>query len=235
MEKALLDLGLTQVESKVYITLLDLGPSLAGQISRKSGIHRRMVYDATERLIQKGLIGYIIQNNRRLFSAVDPARLQELIKEKENELGKILPELKGKYNFTKEKQETLFFKGKAGVKTAFEDQIAEGKEILIFGASPLAQEILKFYFIWFDKRRAEKKIPVKIIFDESARGKTGKIPLAQVRYLDFASPTATNVYGDKVMIVLWSKDSPISILIKQKEIADSYRQFFELMWKTAKK
>ena len=45
-------IGLTTNESKVYLALLDLGPSLAGQISRKTGLHRRTVYDTTEGLIK---------------------------------------------------------------------------------------------------------------------------------------------------------------------------------------
>ena len=51
--------GLTTNEAIVYQTLLGLGPSLAGQISKKTGLHRRTVYDTTERLIKKGIIGYI--------------------------------------------------------------------------------------------------------------------------------------------------------------------------------
>src|SRR3990167_2347637 len=83
MEKILENLGLTALEAKVYLTLLDLGPSLAGLITRKSGIHRRSVYDALERLIQKGLVGYIVNNNRKYFEAANPERLSELVKEKE--------------------------------------------------------------------------------------------------------------------------------------------------------
>ena len=74
--------GLTDNESKVYLALIDLGPSLAGQISRKTGLHRRTVYDVTEMLIKKGLIGYILKNNRKLFQAVDPKRLLEIIEER---------------------------------------------------------------------------------------------------------------------------------------------------------
>ena len=237
MEKELEQLGLTKTESKIYLTLLELGPSLAGAISRKSGIHRRSIYDAMERLSQKGLIGYILKNNRRYYEAVNPDQLLSLLKEKEEAIKEILPQLELKYNLTKEKQETLFFKGKAGLKTAFEDQILTRKEILIFGASPLATEILRFYFKWFDKRRVENKIKVKIIFDSSAKGKHPKIPLSEIKYLPkrYATPTATNIYGDKISIILWSKDSPLAIIIKQKEIADSYKKFFELMWNIAKK
>lgn len=236
MERVLEQLGLTKVESKIYITLLELGPSLAGQISRKSGVHRRNVYDATERLIEKGLIGYILRNNRRYFEATDPERILEILKEKEEKVNEILPNLKARYNSVKEKQETVFYKGKDGLKTIFEDQLNIGKEILILGASPLANEILRFYFKWFDKRRAKKRIWVRILFDESVKKNIGKIPLSKVRYLpkDYSSPTAINIYGDKTAIILWSEEKPIAIVIKNKEISEGYRKYFELMWKIAK-
>src|SRR3989338_5382046 len=98
-------LGLTKLESKVYLTLLDLGPSLAGLITRKSGIHRRSVYDALERLIQKGLIGYIVKNNRKYFEASNPERLVDLLREKEATVQHLLPQLQARYNQTKEKSE----------------------------------------------------------------------------------------------------------------------------------
>jgi hypothetical protein len=142
-----------------------------------------------------------------------------------------------KHQMSKEKQETNFFKGKEGVKTVFEDQIKEGKEILIFGASAQANDIIKYYFPHFDKRRIQKNIRVKLIFDDGARKSDyiKNIPLKDVRYLpkEFASPTATNIYGDKVSIIVWS-DTPIAILIHQKEVADGYKKYFELLWKIAK-
>ena len=70
--------GLTENETKVYLALIESGPNLAGQISRKTGLHRRSVYDVTEMLIKKGLIGYILKNNRRYFEASNPNRILEL-------------------------------------------------------------------------------------------------------------------------------------------------------------
>ena len=136
---------------------------------------------------------------------------------------------------TKEKQETNFYKGKPGLKTVFEDQLEEKSEILVLGASPLAYEILQFYFKWFDKRRKEKKIKTKIIFNKT--GKNIKIPLSEIRYLPqkYTSPLAVNIYGDKVAIILWSKENPIAIVIKNKEISEGYKKYFELMWKIARK
>lgn len=228
------ELGLTQNEALVYKALLENGPSLAGLISRKTGLHRRTVYDVTEMLIKRGLIGYMVKNNRRTFEASSPSRLLEIIKEKENLVNDAMQEMMMHYKKTMEKQETNFYKGKNGLKTVFEDQIETGKEILILGASPLAYEILQFYFKWFDKRRKEKKIKTRIIFTEKEKI---KIPFAEVKYLPqkYSSPLAVNIYGNKVAIILWSKENPWAIVIKQKEISEGYKKYFELMWKMAKK
>lgn len=230
LEKA----GLTRVESRVYLTLIDLGPSLAGQISKKSGIHRRTIYDALDRLAEKGLISYIIKNNRKYFEAANPERIVDLMKEKEAEVRNSLPGLISLFTKTKIKEETLFYKGKDGLKTAFEDQIAEGKEILVLGASPEAGEILQFYFKWYNKKRQEKKIRIKFIASIESKGKI-RAPLSEIRYLSDLGPAAINIYADKVAIILWSKERPLAIIIKNPEIASSYRVFFEHMWKTARR
>jgi len=224
--------GLTENESKVYLALIDLGPSLAGQISRKTGIHRRTVYDIIEMLIKKGLIGYICQNNRKLFQASNPNRILEIIKEKQELLSPLVKDLLEKYQKTKEKEETNFYKGKEGLKTIFEDQL-ENKEILILNASPDAYEILQFYFKWYDKKRKQKKIKTRIIATDK---KIKKIPLSEIKYLPqkYTSPVAVNIYGDKTAIILWAKE-PIAIVIKNLEISKGYRQYFELMWNIAKK
>ncbi len=235
MREALHQAGLTENESKVFSTLLGLGPSHAGSISRKSGLHRRVVYDTIEMLIQKGLVGYILQNNVKLFQASHPQRVLELLQEKEQRIEGAMPEMLALYAKTKEKEETNFYKGKNGLKTVFEDQLESGKEILILGASPIAYDILQFYFHWFDKRRVEKKIRTRIIFNKSSD--IPRLPLADIRILPekYGSPLAVNIYGDKVAIILWSKEKPFAIVIAQKEIADGYRKYFELLWRMAKK
>ncbi len=244
-KEILQELGLTNSEAKVYLALLENGPSLAGQISRKTGIHRRNIYDITERLIKKGLIGYIVKNNRRLFEAANPERLKEILEQKQQALNENLPELNLLYTKTKEKQETNFYKGTEGLKTVFQDQLEldddkdnknsknkNKKEILILGASSSASEILPFYFKWYDKDRVKNKIKARIISSDKLKN----IPLSEIRYLPqkYANPLAINIYKNKVAIILWQKQ-PIAIVIKQQEIADSYKKYFELMWKVAKK
>lgn len=228
------ELGLTDNESKVYLALLELGPSMAGDISKKTGIHRRNIYDITGRLIEKGLIGYIVKNNRRLFEAANPERFEQILEEKQEILGDNMKFLQELYDSSKEKQETNFYTGTEGLKTVFQDQLIDNKdkEILILGASNEASSVLPFYFKWYDEDRKKNKIKVRLIASEKMK----KIPLSDVRYIPskYANPLAINIYKDKVAIILWKK-TPIAIVIKEKEVANSYRQYFELMWKIGRK
>ena len=234
MKEQLKEAGLTENESKVYISLLNLGPSHAGEISIKSGLHRRVVYDTINMLSQKGMIGYVTKNNVKLFQAVEPKRILEIIKEKEQHINEIIPQMQELYHLTREKEEVNFYKGKNGLKTVMEDQLATRKEILIIGASPLAYEILQFYFKWFDKRRIQNKIKVKVIFNKT--NQKLRIPSSEVRFLPsgYSSPLAVNIYGDKIALILWSKENPFAVVIKNKEISEGYRNYFEIMWKSAK-
>lgn len=235
MEKIIETAGLTRTEAKIYLALLDLGSAMSGTISSKTGIHRRSVYDAIERLIEKGLVSYIEQNNRKYFEPVSPQRLYEILNEKENSLKEILPELIKKYNFKQEKKETVFFRGKLGIKSVFEDQL-NSKEVLIIGATLNHENIIKYYFPFFDKRRLDKKIKLKMLFYEGARKKVKNYKLCQIKYLpnEYESHTTMYIYQHKVAIVLWA-ENPFAILISEREIAEGYRKYFNLMWNTAKK
>ena len=235
LREMLEEMGLTEMETKVYLALLELGPSLAGRISRKTGIHRRNIYDITERLIKKGLIGYILKNNRRVFEAVNPERFLDVIKEREESFLEVLPRLKMLYEKTKEKQETNFYSGKEGLRSVFEDQLDDKNgEILILGASKNAFEVLPFYFKWYDQLRVKRKIKVKIIASENL-GKN--VPLSEIRYIPekYANPLAVNIYKDKVALIFWKKENPFAVVIKEKEVADSYKNYFDLVWKIARR
>jgi hypothetical protein len=145
-----------------------------------------------------------------------------------------MPLLKAKYGEAKQKEETLFYRGAEGIKTIFEDQVSTGKEVLVLGAASDAEEILKFYLPHYTKKRVSKKVKLKLIY---SGGKVKeKIPLSEVKYLpeEFASPVSTNIYGDKVAIIIWRAE-PIAILIHDKEISSAYKKYFEVLWKTAKK
>lgn len=242
MEPVLSRIGLTKNESKVYMALLELGTAQAGQITEKSGVHRRNVYDSIDRLMEKGLISFVIVNNKKLFSPVNPKRFLEIIEEKKfeldtvkNDLQKIMPELELKATL-QQRHDVRFFKGVEGLKTVYEDIIRTGNGYIGYGPGEPIERILKHYFKHYVDKRIRSKIKLKLIYDEASRGKVKINPLTEARYIpnQYSSNAALRIYGDKTALLLLSEEEPLAIVIKNKAIADGYRKYFEVMWKAAK-
>ncbi|MBT7931759.1 hypothetical protein HN698_07665 [Candidatus Woesearchaeota archaeon] len=235
LEKA----GLTNNEIKVYLALLSLGSVSAGEIIKKSELHRAAVYDTLERLMDKGLVSYVIKANRKYFEAAMAKNLVEIIEKKEKqELLKIIPDLEAKRKLGKEAQEVTLFKGNKGLKSIFQDWLEDDKENLVIGAFAEEAESLQYHMKYslpsFHKRRERKKQVMKFIFTEKsiARAKQlSKYKYTPIRILKapFASPTSIQIYGEKVAILLWSSD-PIGIVMRSKEISNAYREYFKVLW-----
>jgi sugar-specific transcriptional regulator TrmB len=228
-------LGLTRIEASIYLTLLENGSQQAGAITKSTGIHRRTVYDAIARLVEKGLVSYIRSNTTKIYEATHPERLMELLKEQERSLASQMKQLEGLYDQQPARHETVFFRGKRGVKALFDDQLTQSNStILMLGATTAAVEQLKYYFPSFDRMRVQRKIKVKLLFDQRAKGKSyvNKIPLSESKVIQVGRPqdVVTCIYGDSVAIVTFS-EKPFGILIREQAVAMQYRNYFELFWK----
>lgn len=241
MIETLRKLGLSQTEVKIYLALIELGLSLAGTITKKAQINRSNCYDGLQRLLEKGLISFVIKAQRKYFKAEDPIRLQKMLEvqkqqlnEKEEELNSILPELTLKSKKNQEKPLVTLYQGTKGVKSIFED-VLKHKEYWVFGSSGKVKEKLGPYFKLLQKRVKENNIKVRLLTGEKARG-TDIPSHAQTRYLpnEYTTLISTLVYADKVAIVSWT-DNPVGFLMEDKRTADSYRKYFEFMWRAAKK
>ena len=229
-------IGLSPNEAKVYLALLGLGPSLAGKITEKSKVNRRTVYDVLESLIDKGLVSYIIEANRKVFEATDPIRFLDLLKEREKEIQESLPELIAKRESNKKKQEATLFRGKKGIRSIFED-ILKYKENWVFGSHGRFREILGPFFEQYQRRKKSLKIHTKLLLSERLRkSDIVKLTPGETRYLrkDYDSPVSTIVYGEKVATIIWSEE-PIGLIIKGNEVSSSFRNYFKIMWGIAKK
>jgi sugar-specific transcriptional regulator TrmB len=89
--KILAELGLTPNEIKIYAALLEYKECSIWELSTRAGIHRRNVYDAIQRLIDKGLAFQILPKAKLTYSPVHPSKLRELLEEKTSDLEAALP------------------------------------------------------------------------------------------------------------------------------------------------
>jgi len=224
----------------VYLALIEIGPSLAGTITKKANINRSNCYDALQRLSEKGLVSYVIKSQRKYFKAEEPGKLKKLLQEerleiikKEKELNEILPSLLLKAKETSEKPFVALYQGKKGIKSIFED-VLKHKEYWVFGSSGKLKEILGPYFKLLQKRVKQKKIKVRLLVGERAK-ETDIVTHAETKYLpnQYITLISTLVYANKVAVISWT-DDPVGFLIEDKQTANSYRKYFDFMWEQAK-
>ncbi|MFT4303521.1 MAG: TrmB family transcriptional regulator [Candidatus Woesearchaeota archaeon] len=239
-------LGLSRNEAKTYLTLLKLGSVAAGPLIKELGMHRAAVYNLLDILIDKGLVHYVIQSNRKYFEAETPERLIEIIEQEKQKLNKKeillkqqIPLLESLRKISKESQEGTIYKGKKGLKSIFEDVLQyPNKEFLVMGASGKFKEIFNAYFIHWQNRRVKSKIKLRIIYSETTRNekREKELKLSEIRYTKNTNvtPSTTFIYGDKVAIILWS-DIPLAFLMRSDNVSESYRDFFNVLWENSKK
>ena len=52
---------------------------------------------------------------------------------------------------------------------------------------------------------------------------------------EFETIVSTNIYGNKVAIIIWLEHDPVAIVIQQPDVVKTYKNYFNLLWKIAKK
>ena len=116
MFEKLKNLGLSENEAKVYMAMLELGPSVVVEISRKSQINRPTTYVQIESLKKKGLVSTQTKGKKQIFIAESPDKLELLIdselktvENKKSELNNFLPELLSLFNSSGERPHVKFF------------------------------------------------------------------------------------------------------------------------------
>ena len=68
--------GLDESESKVYLALLDLGPSNISAIAKKAKIHRPVLYKLLPTLEGRGIVSQVVKKKRHLYAAESPELLR---------------------------------------------------------------------------------------------------------------------------------------------------------------
>lgn len=228
----LIELGLTESESKIYISLLKLNNSTVKEISKDTGFHRTNIYDILEQLKEKGLVSTIKEGKSACFSATDPSNLYGFLNEKIGILDTIFPELEKIKKSSKDEIQVEVFKGKEGMKTVFRDILKENKTLYGFGIKGQFREHLPIYSKQWMRDVKKQKLKYYGIYT-----KKGNIPeiITKAKYVseELSSPVATFIYGDKININIW-EPSLVAITIKSKLVSSMYKQHFNLLWKIAK-
>jgi len=231
------DLGLTNSEIKTYIALLELGSSGATEILHKAGIQSSVMYRALNSLIDKGLIGFILNGNNKIYKATDPENFFDFIEDKKKRFESILPELKEKQSYAKTEEKATIYKGKNGITKVYNLLLnSSPKEYLSFGGGKECLELMgdKWWSL-IHKKRLGKQIIARQVWDntvkEFLKHDFMQTSLTKVKFIDekFANFQETIICGNFVAITIFT-ENPYSILIEDSIVTEGYKKYFELLW-----
>lgn len=236
--------GLSEKEAKVYLACLELGDSLASDISLKSSLPRTLIYDILERLIDLGLISYSVRDNKKYFSAASPKEILRIIKEKENAVKETLPQLIELQKIKGIKRPKVeIYEGKDGMKTVMNNILRSNvKNFLAYGSSRSSFEVIPAFMEEWHKERIKRKVVMKILYNntkearEKVKTRTKSLKFVNYKFMpiELESPTATVIYNNKVVLQSWIKE-PFAVVIESEEMADNQRRYFDELWKIARR
>ncbi len=237
-------IGLSEGEVKVYKALLELGATSINNIHEKVGIDRRNIYDILNKLIERGLVSYFDENNKRIFRISSPDKLISYIEEKKagldevkKEVNKILPDVKHAFQTKKEELKAEIFRGAEGMKAVWDDML-NYDNIYWIGSGLYVPLGFPAYWDDWDKRRMKKKVGSYHLFRadkrEAVKKRKGfeKNKITNWKFLpkEFSgNPTVTVIYGDKVAQMLFGENINVFV-IQNKELAENYKRYHKYLW-----
>ena len=241
-------IGLTEGEIRVYEALIHLGKSSTGNIMQKSKISSSKVYLILDKLVEKGLVTFIVENNVKQFSVANPIAIKEYLDKQKDEITALSKESEAVISQialivgTQDVESAQVYKGFAGIKTAIlnlVEEMDEGDEFLFFAQErvDLENPVVLSMYENFAQRRNEKNISSRGIVSESVKDIFEKVAKRSKNYT-FRTTTlflslVLHIGKNRVLVQVWG-DNPLCFEITSKRIRDRFAQFFESMWEIAK-
>lgn len=241
----LLEYGLDINEINVFSYLVANKELTAYKIAKNLHIHRSTCYDILERLLQKGFISKVNREKTAYFSANNLSRVLSSLKDKENILSSLMPELQKLEQANEHKISLL--------------EGAEGQKQFNFKIFSLAKEHkLSFCYIIgnthaftlssnlfierliheFKTGKLHKNIAYKGIWDKSFEHdpllKQYDL-LGENKILSNIPSKVGTIIFDGYVAFLYTTDKPYCIELQNVLLSDELKSYFDHLWTTATK
>lgn len=239
-------IGLTDKEARVYLAVLELGPSPVQHIARHAGVPRATTYLVLRDLKDHGLATTHEKGKKVFFTAEPPEQLASLVakqadavREQERLLKRLIPVLAGRGQFVGTTRPTVrFYEGAESLRAFIRDNILrageKGGEVLGMVSYDEAEKLLQLARLTWDdvvkyRQRAHRRRRLIFTFREGkGRGPTTRDTVS-LPYREFPLTADITIVGNRVAIVPYQE--PIrAVAIEDPAIAEAFRVVFNALW-----
>ena len=235
------DLGLSEIEAKVYLACLELGTDSVLHIAKKAEVKRPTCYLSLDNLFEKGLVSKVEKKNTTLYSAEDPNIILKKYKEKIANFQDLLPFFHARFN-KGSKPKIRYYEGIEAIGQIYNNVIAPSKKIYFFGTDmkKLLQNFPDVVDYWIRNYANQCEESFELVsynqagLDYFEKYKKEGIKNREIRIMPKDLPVFADIaiIENKVFIV--SLDNLFGILIESEDLATTFKNFFMLAWQGAK-
>ena len=241
----LTELGLSENEANVYLTLLSLGSTTALKVSRTTNLKRTTVYSVMESLKGKGLVSLEVRGFKTLVQAEGPEQLEHIIEDQRSRLQKTLmrtlPELSALHHLHGGESLVKYYEGLEAIKSVYEGllrDIQPGQSYLTTSNPDQWFSLDQTYFQQFIERRAKLPIDIRLLLTNTPTAlrqqQFQKNFNEHVRILPPQTILTTSTVVTPQRVVIHQLDQPLfAIVIENRSIIQMHQEYFEIMWNSA--
>lgn len=253
----LTEIGLSDKEATLYMTLLRHGTQAISFIAKKANFNRGTAYVILHNLLAKGLVTESTKTKVQYFTAIEPRYLVRYLEHRQKEIATqkekveaMMGQLTAIQNPLSAKPKIQFFDGIEGARFVLEDTLTAKEKTLcaflsIFDMSAFigadffndytTQRIKKGYTL--HAIRTQEKDQQAFAADIHAkRYVTSKKEKREIRHMPATTsfPITTYIYDNKIAIIS-SREENFALRIESRELAQLQKQLFLFIWQALQK
>lgn len=243
LQKTLIHFGLTEADTKVYLTLNQRGESDISTLVKETKLSRTAIYDSINSLTEKKLLTHRKVGKTAYYNITHPQQLENLLIEKrraeaelEHTMQASIKELTRSYNLVSDQPGVYFFNGKEEIISMYEDFYQDNVPV---DSIEEKGEMLKFineYAHTYVKKRIQHNMYNRCIApDVNTMNTTDPKMLREVRLVPtdkFPFRMDVKIAGSKTVLVTFNKEKAVGLLIDNKEMTNNFKILFNFLWET---
>ncbi|MFA7315113.1 MAG: helix-turn-helix domain-containing protein [Candidatus Magasanikbacteria bacterium] len=238
LSNILTDAGLTQKESIIYLTLLKIKTGTAYKIAKIAQLKKPTTYIILESLREKGYVLKTPSKRGTSYTAKSPDELVQNIENKLNNILQVLPHLKNIFKGNQDSINVFYYEGIQGIKELLDYKISEMKN----------EEIVGFFAKLDNENEAITKLTkhwasLLLKNNISFKGITPNVKITrdmvksnlhtqqEIKFVDpkkYSSNISIDCIHGFVRIIDYKNLN--GIIIENKEVSNTIKQIFEMVW-----
>lgn len=242
--QALEELGVSELERKLYTISLALGPINISTLAERMGISRPNIYKVIRGLEAHGLATFGGGRTYiKSFQVESPSVVVERLRTKRKELGALdeslsaeVANLLAKYDQGKLPAKVRVLKGRKEFTEAYVQVFEEADQLICYFGSyaDFLREISPELGEKRIERRVERKVSIRALVLPSPEAellrKKDEVELRETRYLVGGAPFESSFYLFANKAIFWQPMTPIAVMVEDKYLVAMWQSMFELLW-----